>query len=304
MRKIWIDCDTGTDDAIALFTALYYQNELEIVGVSAVAGNAPLSSTFPNTRNVLALAERSDIPVYKGAEKPLERELVTAAYAHGANGLNGVELPNSDAAIEEKEAWKAMAEAVETYPNEMDIVAVGPLTNVALLLKNAPELKEKISRILVMGGGITKGNITPYAEFNIYVDPEAANIVFNSGIPVVMFGLDVTEKGYLLKEEFKTACASSSKKSIFFAEIFREYQEWFENDATKRKYFHDSNPIVYIVEPELFEGKISKTHVICDNPETLGQTVADFEAEDGNVLVILEVNRPEFAQRIVNAVSL
>ena len=187
---VWIDCDTGTDDSVAIMLA-HALPELSVVALSAVAGNSPLYNTFPNTRRIVHLLG-ADYPVYPGAERPLVREPHVAGKFHGENGLGDVELPLPDCAPETTPAWDALYEAAKRMPGELRLVATGPLTNVAIALTKYPELKTLLHSIALMGGAAVGGNVTPAAEFNIYDDPDAAQIVFKSGVPLVMCGLDVT----------------------------------------------------------------------------------------------------------------
>ena len=302
MRKIWIDCDTGTDDAVALLSALHWQKDFVILGFSAVSGNVLIDHTFPNTRNVVALGGGEKIPVYRGADKPLYREAVIADYIHGANGLNGAFIPDSLAQVETLEAWQAMAKMIEKYPNELNLIAVGPLTNIALLLQNRPDLAAKIQQILIMGGAIQGGNITPQAEFNIYVDPEAANIVFSSGVNVVMFGLDVTEKGYLNKEEFLLCYEANNAKGKLFAAMFSQQRQEFTEASLREKYFHDVNPILYLRHPEYYEGEDTAVRVVCEAGALLGKTVIHPEIPHHNTKVIYRVKRHAFAQAIIDVI--
>lgn len=192
---VWIDCDTGTDDSVAIMLA-HALPELSVIGLSAVAGNSPLYNTFPNTRRVVHLLG-ADYPVYPGAERPLMREPHVAGKFHGENGLGDVELPLPDTAPESTFAWDALYATAKRMPGELRLVATGPLTNVAIALTKYPELKQLLHSIALMGGAAVGGNVTPAAEFNIYDDPDAAQIVFKSGVPLVMCGLDVTMQAEL-----------------------------------------------------------------------------------------------------------
>ena len=203
MNKIpvWFDTDIGVDDAVA-FLVLHRQPELEVVGISAVSGNVGLEHTYPNARNICHLVG-ARYPVYKGADRPLYAEVEHASYVHGEEGLGGARLESSPAPHESEAAWDALYRAAVEYGGELQVLAVGPLTNIAIALAKYPTLKTLIKRLLIMGGGAARGNTTPAAEFNIYADPEAAQLVFKSGIPIVMCGLDVTLQGYLTAEEIE-----------------------------------------------------------------------------------------------------
>ncbi|MBK0367218.1 pyrimidine-specific ribonucleoside hydrolase RihA [Salmonella enterica] len=204
---IIIDCDPGHDDAIALVLALA-SPELEVKAITSSAGNQTPEKTLHNVLRMLTLLKRPDIPVAGGAVKPLMRELIIADNVHGESGLDGPALPEPSFAPQSGTAVELMAKTLRESAQPVTIVSTGPQTNVALLLNSHPELHTKIARIVIMGGAMALGNWTPAAEFNIYVDPEAAEIVFQSGIPVVMAGLDVTHKAqiiaWLLKPEIFT----------------------------------------------------------------------------------------------------
>ena len=194
-REIIIDCDPGHDDALAILLALGSAEELEVLAITAVAGNVPLALTAANARAVVELAGRRDLPVHAGCARPLVRELVTAEYIHGRTGLDGAELPAPTLPLAEAHAVDALIELVRARPpGSVTLCTLGPLTNLALALLKAPDLAPRLKEIVLMGGAIGEGNITPAAEFNIYVDPHAAKLVFAAGVPLTMFGLDVTHQ--------------------------------------------------------------------------------------------------------------
>lgn len=192
-RRIILDTDPGVDDALAIFLALR-SPELKVEAITPVGGNVPLALTLPNALRLVEIAGRTDVAVAAGAATPLVRRLVTAAYVHGDNGLGGAEFPKPRLKPVAENAADTICRIVRSSPGEITIVGIGPLTNVATALKSDLELAPKIKEIVVMGGSLTRGNITPSAEFNFYVDPEAARIVFDSGVPITMVGLNVTEK--------------------------------------------------------------------------------------------------------------
>src|SRR5438067_4137929 len=187
--RVIIDTDPGVDDALALLLAMR-SPELKIEGITPVAGNVPLELTLPNALRMVEIAGRTDIPVAAGAKAPLVRRLVTAAYAHGENGLGGAVFPEPKTKPIAQPAAEFIRDVVRKYPHEVTLIPVGPLTNIATALNLDPELAGIVKSLVMMGGSLSGGNITPAAEFNIYVDPEAARIVFQSGIPITMVGLD------------------------------------------------------------------------------------------------------------------
>src|SRR6185369_10225760 len=218
--KVIIDTDPGVDDAFALLLAMR-SPELKIEGITPVAGNVPLKLTLPNALRMVEIAGRTDIPVAAGAKVPLVRRLVTAAYAHGENGLGGAVFPEPKIKPIAEPAAEFIRQTVRKYPGEVNLITVGPLTNVATALQMDPELAGMIPRLVMMGGSLSGGNITPAAEFNIYVDHEAARVVFQSGIPITMVGLDVTRKTSLTDDQVRQLEAGPSPTSQAAAKIAR-----------------------------------------------------------------------------------
>ncbi len=219
-RRIIIDTDPGVDDAMAIFLALR-SPELKVEAITAVSGNVPLEMTLPNALRLVEIAGRTDVPVAGGASVPLVRRLITAKYVHGNNGLGGVEFPAAKLKPVSETAVQLISRLVRGNPGQITIVAVGPLTNIATLLRADPEIARMIPQIVIMGGSLSGGNITPAAEFNLYVDPEAARIVFDSGIPLTMVGLDVTEKVLLREEHIRALEGSQEAVSQAAGKIMR-----------------------------------------------------------------------------------
>jgi purine nucleosidase len=217
-QKVIIDTDPGVDDAFALFLALR-SPELKVLAVTAVAGNVPLSVTLPNALRLVEIAGPSTFPVAAGASSPLIRKLVTAAYAHGNNGLAGVEFPAARLDVAKQPAADLICRLVRENPGEVTIIGIGPLTNVALALRQDPEIISMVRGVVLMGGSLSGGNVTPAAEFNFYVDPEAASIVFDSGIPIRMVGLDVTRKVELTEQHVAALRAGKGRVSEAAARI-------------------------------------------------------------------------------------
>jgi purine nucleosidase len=216
--RVVIDTDPGVDDALALLLAMC-SPELKIEGITAVAGNVPLELTLPNALRMVEIAGRHDIPVAAGARGPLVRRLVTAAYAHGENGLGGAVFPEPQIKPVAEPAADFIRQIVRKHPGEVTLLTIGPLTNVATALSTDPELASSVRSLVMMGGSLSGGNITPAAEFNVYVDPEAARIVFQSGIPITMVGLDVTRKTSLTDEHVRLLEAGQTPTSEAAAKI-------------------------------------------------------------------------------------
>ena len=293
---VWIDADTGVDDAMALVCALK-SKELDVVGVSAVCGNVPLEDTFRNARDVLSLLKREDIKVYKGSDKPLEKPLHTAKYFHGNNGLGGVNLPPSKAELEKVDAWDGLYEKAKELDGQLVVIAIGPLTNIAKAIIKHPDLNKYVKKIAIMGGGIKKGNVTKYAEFNIFVDPEAARIVFEYDIEKIMCGLDVTHKAYITYDEL----ADLKNYGNDVADLIYEATRGAEEDSKRRGkpglYCHDVCPVFYLTHPEWFKGLNAHVEVITEG-EQEGRTLSDIDVMDkkheANTNVILGLNRLAF----------
>jgi len=221
-RRVIIDTDPGIDDAIAILLALR-SPELRVEALTIVAGNVTLDLGSDNALRLLSLARRTDIPVARGAARPLRKPLRTATYWHGPNGLGGVELPRPAVAFDHRNAADLMVELARRHPRDLTIVAIGPLTNVALALRKAPSLRHELSEIIVMGGSTAGGNETAAAEFNFYVDPDAARIVFDSGVPVTMVGLNATRQTHLTRQHIRSLEESHSCLGQFVAKLGAYY---------------------------------------------------------------------------------
>lgn len=299
---VWIDCDTGVDDAAALLTA-HRLDALEIVGISTVAGNVPLDRTTCNTLKVCELMG-ADYPVFPGAERPWRRPYEDASKFHGADGLGGAALPEPKRAAQEEAAWDALFRAAEAYAGRLEVVTIGPLTNLATALVKYPQLAKRIRRILMMGGAAVGGNRTPCAEFNIYADPDAAQAVFRSGVPIVMCGLDVTHQAYLTAEEIEALTRQETAVTRFFLASTRRALELNLAAGQPGLCLHDVCPLLYLARPELFEGRQAGVYVETRGELTRGKTVTDLysdhQFETKNAFVVLKIDRPRFLE-IVSA---
>ncbi|MBQ6334147.1 MAG: nucleoside hydrolase [Erysipelotrichaceae bacterium] len=306
MKKIpvWIDTDTGVDDAVALVLASKLE-ELDIVGVSAVAGNTSLENAFRNARDVLSLVGREDVKVYAGADRPLFIKLFTAEKVHGSNGLGGAIIPLSKAEIEKDKAWDSLYEKAKELKGELVVCAVGPLTNIATAIIKHPDIVDLIKELDIMGGALIGGNVSPCAEFNIYTDPQAAETVFRSGIKVNMFGLDVTEKAYLNDEDCVQIASYGNKVSDLFRDSNESYRAYQSKMKRKGLCEHDSCPIMYLAHPEWFEGHECGIYVETQGTITFGKTVSDlwtdYKFEDRHCKAFLEVDREKFVEAIKEA---
>ena len=299
---IWIDTDTGVDDAVALLCALKL-DKLAIRGISAVAGNVEHAKTFKNCRNVLSYAGRADIKVYPGATKPMCVELYDASEVHGKDGLGGVVIPDSSSEKETMHAWDAIYEAAKKEGGKLQIVAVGPLTNIANAIISHPDLKGMIERILIMGGAAVGGNATMAAEFNIYADPHSAETVMQSGIPVVMFGLDVTVDAYLDAKDIQDIRDFNTKISKFFVDVVQSNLNFYiKNYKREILCIHDACPLIYLQYPEIFTGQKAGVYVETQSRLCFGKTVTDIWSDTKfktrETMVMLGVDREKFASTL------
>jgi purine nucleosidase len=277
-RKIIIDTDPGQDDAVAILLALASPEEVEVLGITAVAGNVPLALTQRNARIVCELAGRRDIRVFAGCDRPLAHTLVTAEHVHGKTGLDGLALPEPTMPLQDTHAVEFLIETLRTEPSgTVTLCPLGPLTNIATAFRTAPDIVGRVQEIVLMGGAYFEvGNITPAAEFNIYVDPEAARIVFGAGIPLTILPLDCTHK----------ALTTRARNDAFRAagrvgEVVAGWTGFFER-FDKEKYgsegapLHDPCVIAWLLRPDLFSGREINVEIEVDSPLTRGMTVADW----------------------------
>jgi inosine-uridine nucleoside N-ribohydrolase len=268
-----IDTDPGVDDALALLLAMR-SPELTIEAITPVAGNVPLELTLPNALRMVELAGRTDIPVAAGAKTPLVRRLVTATYAHGENGLGGAVFPEPKIKPVAETAGELIRRIIRKFPGEVTLLTIGPLTNIATALNADYELAGMVRSLVMMGGSLSGGNITPVAEFNIYVDPEAARIVFQSGIPITMVGLDVTRKTSLTEEHLRQLQTGQTPVSQAAATIARNALEHNrERGLMVGPNMHDSLAIAGFIDPSLLKMKDYYVDVETTGELTAGETV-------------------------------
>ena len=300
--KIVIDCDPGHDDAIAILLALA-SPEVELTGVTTVAGNQTLDKTTRNALVTLEIAGRSDIPVAAGAEAPLRRELRTATHVHGETGLDGPELHEPSSRPVGGPAADFLAELME--PGVV-LVPTAPLTNVALLLERHPDVHERIERIVWMGGAIGEGNVTPAAEFNAFVDPEAAAAVFASGIPITMIGLDVTHKA-LFTREHAERLRSTGRAGRFVAELSDFFQQFHERSyGFGGSPIHDAMAIAHVIDPTLVTTRHANVAVETRSELCDGRTVVDLRGVTGrepNADVGVDVDAERFLELLVSRIA-
>ena len=283
VRDIIIDTDPGQDDAVAILLALS-SPELRVLGITAVAGNVPLTLTQKNARIVCELAGRPDIKVFAGCDVPLKRPLITAEHVHGKTGLDGPKMAEPTMALQSQHAVDFIIDTLRTAPvKSVTLCPLGPLTNIATAFLKAPDIIERVAEIVLMGGAYFEvGNITPTAEFNIYVDPEAADIVFKSGASLVVMPLDVTHKALTTKARIKAFRALGRPAATMVAE-WTDFFERFDMEkyGSEGAPLHDPCVIAYLIRPSLFEGRLINVEVETGSSLTLGMTVADWWGVSG-----------------------
>lgn len=297
-QKIIIDTDPGQDDAVAILLALA-SPELEVLGITAVAGNVPLPLTLRNARAICELAGRPDLPVYAGCDAPLEGQLVTAENVHGATGLDGITLPEPTMPVQDRHAVDFLVETLRREPaGSVTLIPIGPLTNIAAAFRQAPDVIARVGRIVMMGGAYFEvGNVTPAAEFNIFVDPLAAAEVFAAGVDLVVMPLDVTHRALTSR-----AWVEGMRASGRVGEVVASWTDFFER-YDRAKYGHDGAPlhdpcaVAYLIAPEIFSGRRINVEIETEGRFTRGMTVADWWGVSGrpaNALFIRDLDAPRF----------
>lgn len=285
-RKIIIDTDPGQDDAVAILLALASPEDFDVLGIVAVAGNVSLERNARNALKVVELSGRTDIPVYAGCERPMRRHLVTAEHVHGETGLNGPDLPEPKIKLQEQHGVDYIIATLLAHDvGSVTLCALGPLTNIAMAMVKAPQITSRIREIVMMGGAYFEvGNITPTAEFNIYVDPEAADVVMRSGVPIVMAPLDLTHMILTTRERLDRIRAIGNRTGTAVAEMLA-FSERFDLNkyGTNGAPLHDPCVIAYLIQPELFSGRHVNVTIETASELTMGMTVADYWGVTGRV---------------------
>jgi len=307
-RKIIIDTDPGQDDAVAILLALA-SPELEVLGITCVAGNVPLALTQKNARVICELAGRIETKIFAGCDRPLARKLVTAEHVHGKTGLDGIALPEPTMPLDDQHAVDFIIETLRREaPGSVTLCPLGPLTNIATAMEKAPDIVPRIAEIVLMGGGYFEGgNITPAAEFNIYVDPEAADIVFRSGVPLVVMPLDVTHKALTSRtwvEGMRALGTDVGRAVASWTDFFERYDT--AKYGSQGAPLHDPCVIAYLVRPSLFEGRHIHVAIETTGTHTLGMTVADWwHVTDGepNALFMGQIDRDAFFDLLTERIA-
>ena len=278
-RKIIIDTDPGQDDAVAILTALASPEDFEVLGIVAVAGNVTLMQNARNALKLVELSGRTDIPVYAGCERPMRRTLVTAEYVHGESGLDGPDLPAPQIVLRPQHGVDFLVQTLLAHEERtITLACLGPLTNVAMAMVKAPQIIPRIKEIVMMGGGyFEQGNITPSAEFNIYVDPDAADIVMRSGVPITMSPLDLTHTMLSTKDRLERFRALGNRSGAAVADMlgFSERFDLSKYGANGAP-LHDPTVIAFLLKPELFKGRQVNCTIETASELTVGSTVIDY----------------------------
>lgn len=304
IRPVILDGDPGHDDAIAMVLAAAFTDKLKIKAITAVGGNQTLAKTTLNYRKMATLLNLTDVPIAAGLDKPLQADLVIAPNFHGESGLDGPKLPDPKVDLCGLSAVELMAKVLRESDEKVTIVSTGPQTNVGALLLAHPELKEKIECVSIMGGGLVHGNWNASAEFNILVDPEACDVLFKSGVPVIMSGLDVTEKALIYPNEWEeirkidnTVAKTVAGLLDFF---FIHLHELGFDGAT----MHDPCAVVALTHPEVFKSKDLYVQIDTQGEYTRGATVPDnfgLLKKDPNCKCLLDIDREKFVQIMIEA---
>ena len=275
MKKVLLDCDPGHDDMMAIMLAVF-SKELDVLGVTTVAGNQVGEKTFLNALKTLTLIGEKNVVVARGFDKPLFRELVVAPEIHGVSGLDGADLPEPEVEPLNMHAVDFIIETVMKSKEEVYLIPTGPLTNIAVALLKEPKIKKKIERIVLMGGAVFDSNITPASEFNIFVDPEAARIVFESGVNITMVGLDVTNKALLSFDDIEEIGKMNGRVSRIISPLLKFFA------STNKEVFgingaplHDALAVSYVIDPSILETKYLRVDIETRGEFTRGETVVD-----------------------------
>ena len=307
-HPIIIDTDPGQDDAVAILLALA-SPEINILGITAVAGNVPLALTEVNARKICELAGRPDIKVYSGAIRPMLRTLVTAEHVHGRTGLDGPELPDPTMPLQSQYAVDFIVETLMQHPSgTVTLCCLGPLTNIGLALVREPRIAPRIKRIIAMGGGFFEGgNVTPTAEFNIYVDPQAARLVFASNIPITLIPLDCTHQALTTRarvEKFRVMPNKTGPATAQLLDFFERFDE--QKYGTDGGPLHDPCVIAWLLHPELFTSRDVNVSIECESELTMGMTVIDWWSvtdRKANATVCRRINADGFFELLTKRLA-
>ena len=307
-HSLIIDTDPGQDDAVAILLALA-SPEINLLGITTVAGNVPLALTQVNARKICDLAGRTDMQVFAGLDRPLVRPLVTAEHVHGRTGLDGPVLPDPETPLQEQHAVDYIIDTLRREPaGSVTLAPIGPLSNIAMAMQRAPDIIPRIRQIILMGGAYFEvGNITPAAEFNIYVDPHAAQIVFASGVPVTMMPLDVTHKALTRTDRVASLRAIGNRTGVAVAEMLEFFERFDEAKyGSDGGPLHDPCTIAWMIAPDIFNGRPCNVEIETASPLTMGMTVVDWwqvSSRPHNALVIGDLDADRFFSLITERLA-
>ena len=306
-RPIVIDCDPGADDAIAILLALASPDELDVVGINTVAGNVGLDRTSDNARRICELAGRADVPVHAGCPGSILRPRNDARHVHGESGLDGADLPPPAGPIADRHAVDFLIATCAAQPGNVTLCALGPLTNVALAMIKDPGIVDNIDEIVLMGGAIGAGNVTPSAEFNIFVDPHAAAVVFACGASLTMIGLDVTHQAIVTPGRLDAVRAIDTSVGRAAAGLLSHYHRVdLERYGAPGSPLHDPCVIAYLLRPELFSGRKAFVEVETRSEATMGRTIVDPWGATGrepNATVIEQIDADGFFELLIERLA-
>lgn len=308
-RKIIIDTDPGQDDAAAIMLALGSPEEIDLLGITTVAGNVPLSRTQTNARIVCEFSGRPDVKVFAGCDRPLKRPPVTAEYVHGPTGLDGPELFEPTMPLQAMNGVDFIIDTIRTHETgTVTLCTLGPMTNVATAFQRAPDIIPRVKEVVMMGGAYFEvGNITPAAEFNIYVDPEAASIVLTSGAPVTMMPLDLTHKVLTLKARVEKIRALGNRAGVALAEMLDFFERFdVEKYGSDGGPLHDPTVIAYLIKPEIFSGRHCNVEIELNSELTVGMTVVDWwrvTKREKNAMVMKDIDAQAFFDLLTERVG-
>ena len=307
-QSLIIDTDPGQDDAVAILLALA-SPEINLLGITTVAGNVPLALTQVNARKICDLAGRTDMQVFAGLDRPLVRPLVTAEHVHGRTGLDGPVLPDPETPLQEQHAVDYIIDTLRREPaGSVTLAPIGPLSNIAMAMQRAPDIIPRIRQIILMGGAYFEvGNITPAAEFNIYVDPHAAQIVFASGVPVIMMPLDVTHKALTRTDRVASLRAIGNRTGVAVAEMLEFFERFDEAKyGSDGGPLHDPCTVAWMIAPDIFNGRPCNVEIETASPLTMGMTVVDWwqvSSRPHNALVIGDLDADRFFSLITERLA-
>jgi purine nucleosidase len=306
-RKIILDCDPGHDDAMAILLA-HGSAEIELLAITTVAGNQTLDKTTLNARRVCTVAGIRDVPIARGCDRPLLRELVTAPEIHGQSGLDGPAFGEPTVALAQAHAVDLIVDLLmASAPGEITLVPTGPLTNIAMAVRREPRIVERVKEVVLMGGSYTRGNVTPAAEFNIYVDPEAAAIVFDAGWPLTMVGLDLTHQAKATPEVVERIAAIDTPPARMVVQLLESYGDAYRKAVGMGDPpVHDPCTIARLIQPEVVRCVDAFVTVETQGRSTSGMTVAEFRkkyAASFNARVATTLHFDGFWDLVIDAIA-